>query len=184
MQMFLRFEHEDDDLTTCAIFGSSNHNQRIESWWGFLRKQCCQFWMNTFQTMKDDTEFNGGFIDKNILQFCFMQMIQDEIDAIVEIWNTHRIRPYRNRITPSGRPTIMYSIPCLYGARSHLCEVTEEQINVCQTECKPKTQYPCDKTVYELCCVLMEEFNLVAPSSPNEGLQLYAYLRNSVHLQL
>ena len=76
MQMFLRFEHEVDDLTICAIFGSSNHNQRIESWWGFLRKQCCQFWMNTFQTMKDDTEFNGGFIDKNILQFCFMQMIQ------------------------------------------------------------------------------------------------------------
>nr|XP_022287723.1 uncharacterized protein LOC111100295 [Crassostrea virginica] len=184
MQIFLRTNHEDDESNACAIFGSSNHNQRIESWWGFLRKHCCQFWMNTFQGLKDIDKFNGEVIDKNILQFCFMQMIQDELEDIVELWNTHRIRPYRNRVTPSGRPTIMYDIPYLYGARRNVCQVTEEQITACQTVCRPKSQYPCDKTVYELCCLIMEESNLDEPHNPSEGLQLYTFLRNAVHLQL
>jgi len=58
------------------FYGYSNHNQKIESWWGFIRKQCSQFWMNVFQSLKDTGTFTGDCLDINVLQFCFMQMIQ------------------------------------------------------------------------------------------------------------
>ncbi|KAJ8050818.1 hypothetical protein HOLleu_04162 [Holothuria leucospilota] len=31
---------------TSFLYGCSNNNQRIECWWGMLRKHCCQFWMD------------------------------------------------------------------------------------------------------------------------------------------
>ena len=52
-----------------VILGSSNHNQRIEAWWGFLRKSMAQYWMNLFQGLKD---IQGIWT----VQFCFMNLIQ------------------------------------------------------------------------------------------------------------
>lgn len=58
------------------IYGRSTANQRIESWWSILRKQNAQFWMNFFQTMRDDYLFDGTFLDKALCQFCFLEIIQ------------------------------------------------------------------------------------------------------------
>jgi len=30
------------------LYGRSTANQRIESWWGFLRKECAEFWISLF----------------------------------------------------------------------------------------------------------------------------------------
>lgn len=58
------------------IYGTSQHNQRIESWWCILRKECAQFWLNLFESLKDDYQFNGTFIDKSLIQFSFLNLIQ------------------------------------------------------------------------------------------------------------
>ena len=58
------------------LYGTSQHNQRIESWWGILRRECAQFWIELFGQMKHDGHFNGDFIDKNILQYVFMDQIR------------------------------------------------------------------------------------------------------------
>lgn len=76
MQRFLRYDHVDEFARDCFIFGSSNHNQRIESWWSYLRKQHAQFWMNLFQELKEENEFSGDLLDKSLVQFCFMNIIQ------------------------------------------------------------------------------------------------------------
>lgn len=62
--------------TTAFIYGKSTANQRIESWWGILRKYNSQFWMNLFQQLKEDNHFNGSALDKSLVQFCFMKIIQ------------------------------------------------------------------------------------------------------------
>lgn len=56
-------------------YGKSTHNQRIEAWWGILRRENCQFWINIFEELKEE-DFNGSFLDKSLVQFCFMQLIQ------------------------------------------------------------------------------------------------------------
>ena len=58
------------------MYGRSTANQRIESWWGILRRHCSQFWMDTFSELKDNGHFSGSFCDKNIIRFCFMNIIQ------------------------------------------------------------------------------------------------------------
>lgn len=76
MQMFLRRAATDDfAYHRSFIYGSSNHNQRIESLWGILRKENVQFWMNFFQTLKEG-HFTGDFLDRSLVQFCFMRILQ------------------------------------------------------------------------------------------------------------
>jgi hypothetical protein len=50
------------------LYGKSMHNQRIESFWNILRKECAQFWM--------DELFTGDFINTCLIQFCFMDLVQ------------------------------------------------------------------------------------------------------------
>lgn len=58
------------------LYGKSVNNQRIESWWCILRKHSAQFWMNLFQVLKEDDHFDGTFLDKSLIQFCFTDLIQ------------------------------------------------------------------------------------------------------------
>ena len=53
--------------------GKSCHNQRIEYWWSFLRKECTEFWINL---LKDEGDYDGSFVDPNLSQYCFMGVIQ------------------------------------------------------------------------------------------------------------
>ena len=110
--------------------------------------------------------------------------MQDNLDEVVMLWNTHRIRPYRNRLNPSGRPTLIYNLPHLHGAQNHLCRVTNDEIRLCRDECTPRSCYPCDKTVFDLSCLLMEESGLDKSSYPEEAIELYKFLRNAIHMNV
>ena len=76
MQMVLRTDHLDNFSHRCYLYGSSNHNQRIENWWGFLRSQHAQFWINLFQDLKDSDSFSGGFLDKSLIPFTCLEIIE------------------------------------------------------------------------------------------------------------
>ncbi|KAF3859892.1 hypothetical protein F7725_000147 [Dissostichus mawsoni] len=97
MQKFLH-NIEDENGMECVTLGPSTGNQRIERWWGTLRSECAQFWMDHFDQMKADGYFVGSFLDKSLIQFCFQNTIQEELDHIVVVWNDHRI----NKQQPSG----------------------------------------------------------------------------------
>ena len=58
------------------LYGRSTGNQRIEQWWSQFRREWTQFWMELFQQMVDDGQFDGTFIDRNLIQFCLMRQIQ------------------------------------------------------------------------------------------------------------
>jgi hypothetical protein len=74
LQIFLR--RHDEDTTTAYIEGSSTLNQRIESWWGILRRQCVDFWIELFRELHLADNFSGDFLDRNLVQFCFTAAIQ------------------------------------------------------------------------------------------------------------
>lgn len=58
------------------LYGKSCHNQRIESWWGILRRHSAQNWMTMLRRMKDDGHFTGDLLDTSLVQFCFMNLLQ------------------------------------------------------------------------------------------------------------
>lgn len=57
-------------------YGASMHNQRIESFWNILRKECSQFWIDTLGAVKDHGHFTGSAIDISLIQFCFSTLVQ------------------------------------------------------------------------------------------------------------
>lgn len=67
--------------------GRSTANQRIEYWWAFLRRECTDFWICFFQKLVDDGDFNGSFLDVNLIQFCFLHLIQVNIPSTCITWN-------------------------------------------------------------------------------------------------
>ena len=58
------------------LVGKSTANQRIESFWGQLRKQCMEFWICLFRDLQDTGKFTGDFLDKQLLMFCFLGILQ------------------------------------------------------------------------------------------------------------
>lgn len=163
--------------------GSSTSNQRIECFWGHLRKQCMAFWICKFHELQDSGDFVNDFVDKNILLFCFTAIIQDNLDSTMRIWNNHIIRR-TNRGLPHGRPDVMCEAPYLYGTRSFLVPVTSEEVSACDPICVFRSSIVCDADIYRLCCIIMGENNLIYPKTPEEGFQLYFSLRRHLRVSL
>lgn len=59
------------------FYGASPANQRIEAWWGILRQHGAQYWMDFFKVLRDvENVFNGSHLDKGLVQYCFLNVIQ------------------------------------------------------------------------------------------------------------
>ena len=79
MQIFLRRNHEDElGGDQSFLYGKSTHNQRIEWFWGLLRRQMGQFYISLFKDLASDEQglFTGDLLDQTLVQFCFMKLIQ------------------------------------------------------------------------------------------------------------
>ncbi|KAF3859846.1 hypothetical protein F7725_000101, partial [Dissostichus mawsoni] len=77
----------------------------------------------------------------------------------------------------------MYSFPELHSAEDRLKPIAVEEVNLCTQECTPKGQFPCDKTVFELCCLLMAENGWDDPADPFAAADLYILLRDEIRRQ-
>lgn len=106
--------------------------------------------------------------------------LQDELDEVVRIWNTHQIRSRPAHGVQRGRPILMYSMPQLYAAEDKLQGVLPEEVAVCKEECTSKGQFPCDETLFELCILLMAENVWSPPMDAYSATELYSLLRNEI----
>ena len=80
----------------------------------------------------------------------------------------------------SGRPVVMDSFPELHDAEDRQKPISIEEVTLCAKECTPKGQFPCNETVFELCCLLMEENGWEAPGDPFAAADLYIRLREEI----
>ncbi len=77
LQRHLRTNHGDSlSGKHSYLTGASTGNQRMESWWGTLRKEATEYWIQLLGELRGKGEFDGGFLDKAVLQLCVMGIIQ------------------------------------------------------------------------------------------------------------
>ena len=100
------------------------------------------------------------------------------------MWNTHLIRPSKNINVPSGRPSVMYTFPELYGTRDFLKPIEDASLEICKSQCVFRRAIPCDSDLYELCCIFMAELHLTVPTDPFEAVNLYMQLREAIRAAL
>ncbi|CAH0561750.1 unnamed protein product [Brassicogethes aeneus] len=163
------------------IKGRSTANQRIESWWSILRKENAQYWINLLESIRDEGLFTGSYLDKALIQFCFMDIVQSELDEICFQWNTHRIRRSRNAIAPTGRPTVMFELPENYGYLNYLITIPIEAVNNLKRDAEVTSEVIfCDRDVENVCMCIMAENGWTKDGILNNAISLYANLRNKV----
>ncbi|XP_030612236.1 uncharacterized protein LOC115799291 [Archocentrus centrarchus] len=89
IQCTLRHAHTDYYAGSSShSYGSSTGNQRIESWWSFLRTGRSQFWMDLFGDLRDFGTFNGSHEHQCLLRFCFSSVLQTWMNAKTSGTNT------------------------------------------------------------------------------------------------
>lgn len=94
------------------LYGTSPGNQRIEAWWSFFRRYRSQWWIELFESLTEYGAFHPGCVmETECLRFCFMGVIQKDLDEVRRQWNTHRIRPSAGSRCPSGIPDELYYLP-------------------------------------------------------------------------
>lgn len=106
--------------------------------------------------------------------------MQDELDKVQEVWDTHNIAPSRNVNLPHGKPNIMYYVPELYGCEDYLVSAADDEVALCKNDSTFRKSLPCDEDVFNLCCIIMNEQHLNVPCDAVSALDLYFELRQAV----
>lgn len=121
IQKYLRANH-DDMLSgeNSYVSGKSSANQRIESFWAILRKQCANFWMNLFKDMTTIGLLNNAdYVHVLCLRFCFMELVTESVQRMAIEWNQHHITARKAHEGTRGKPDMMYHCPRTYNTVSY-----------------------------------------------------------------
>ena len=178
IQRFLRRGCEDENAAYNSFkFGPSTRNQRIEAWWSILRRTRFSWWIDFFKDLCENGSFDASInCHLEVIRFCFIGLIQTELDEVKEMWNNHRIRFIRNSECPSGRPNVLYHAPQLTGGIECKFPLSQSDITVARTFCQDSPLFGCPKETVQLCHIIMSEKDLQIPSTPEEAKLLFETL--------
>jgi hypothetical protein len=117
IQIALRsFHHDDMSGERSFSVGISTANQRIEMVWSCLKRSFTQFWRNIFKDLLDSNTFNNADnLHIQCVRYCFLPVIQSQLDSFRDTWNIHRIRSQPDRDVPTDVPDILFYQPLAFG---------------------------------------------------------------------
>ena len=94
------FQHNDTDQfagRNSFRYGTLTANQRIEAWWSQLRRHRANWWIKFFKDMTALGIFHASNeIHLQCIRFCFLPILQRELNDTVVLWNDHYIRATKN----------------------------------------------------------------------------------------
>jgi hypothetical protein len=91
------------------VYGTSQNNQRIEAWWSYLLRIKLRWWIEYFDDMEQCGLLNVDDSNQvDLLRFCFMDVIRRELQEVVQLWNSHRIRPSAGARCPGVIPNHLF----------------------------------------------------------------------------
>jgi len=166
MQRFFRRNgHDEFRGEKSFMYGRSVSNQRIECWWAFLRKSEVDWWRSYFKDFRDQGLFDDtNPVHMECLKFCFMPLLQHELQRVAQHWNLHKIRPSSNMNSPYGRPDTIYFLPEINNTRSYTHAVPSEDLRVAKDTCCDVPRNDFASNFSELCDLIIHEKNLQAPA--------------------
>lgn len=73
----------------------------------------------------------GNVLHIECLRYCYMNIIQNQLDVFMQTWNSHRIRSQRDVTNVNGIPDVLYHQPELFGTSDYSCELpcSEETVD-------------------------------------------------------
>ena len=110
---------------------ASPRNQRIEGLWSQLSKQKTNWWRNFLKDLVSRYIFDSkDTFQVEALWFSFPGLLQEELNFVMQHWNTYSIR--KNRFgTFAGRPDALYYVSESFGGTPNLIQTY--QVKNCST---------------------------------------------------
>ncbi|XP_060578375.1 uncharacterized protein LOC132735447 [Ruditapes philippinarum] len=179
----LRQERDDELVTNCVIIGKSVHNERIERFWSYLGMTYTKTYQDLFKDMVACGILNlSNAFHIECLRFCFMPVIQSELQLVLETWNDHRIRKQTNQCIV-GRPSFLYDCPEEYGAQDQSKPVDRNLLNNCQEIFSINLpEMGASDEFSEIALELMLLHNLQLPSTLDDAMILFERLYELMEL--
>ncbi len=164
------FRNDDDAHCYC----SSPRNQRIEGFWSCLRRSRTTWWMNFLKDVVEEQNIDtGAGFQRDCLWFCFAELIQNDLDAFLEHWNSHKIRRSRYD-TISGKPDALYFLPEQYGGMANLTlNVPQHEIDYAKNNLVEKEEHT---ESFEYFQYVVATCGFRKPTNWREGLELFKNL--------
>ena len=118
------------------------------------------------------------------LRFCFLGILQSELDQTVALWNNHRIRKVRNSECPHGRPNVLYFTPDIRNGDDCKFSLNPEDISEAKEFVEELPLMGCSKTMVDLLSIIMTEKNLKMPQTVDQANELYISLVSELDILL
>nr|XP_061812194.1 uncharacterized protein LOC133603059 [Nerophis lumbriciformis] len=157
-QTFLRRNHTDCYAGEDSVMEGFNfkHHRWLHT---------CTPWKFCFADLRELGQFTGKDLDKKLIQFCFLHIIQDQLKEFVGKFNRNILRSQRDG-----------------PAEDKLQTVLPEDIDECRRRwCTPREQYPCDETLFKHWELIRTENGWKAPVDKLTAFNLYLKLRKKTY---
>ena len=178
------FRHNDTDQfagRNSFRYGTSTANQRIEAWWSQLRRHRANGLINFFKDMAALGIFDAS--NENHLQcirFCFLPILQRELNDTVVLWNNHYIRATKNGECIPGRPAVLYYTPTTSGGRDCKLSVNSADVTAAYSLCEKLPYLEYSDEFLQLATLIVRDSNLSMPLTAQEGKELFENVTNEI----
>ena len=105
-----------------------------------------------------------------MLIFCFVSIVQHELDEMEKIWNTHFVKEVRNSENPPGGPNVLYFLPERSGGRNCSFPINMNDVEVGIAFVDQPSITGCTYRSHELVSLIVHESALELPTSAAEAI--------------
>ena len=128
------------------------------------------WWTNYFKDRRDRGIFYVSLSHHlQAVRFCFMDILQKELDEYLAIWKSHRIRSSRNSECPGGRPDVLFYLPSTVNGQQGGLSVSVQELLLTSTVCSPPPDFGCSTAFLQLATIIMHRNQLDYPVSVEDA---------------
>ena len=129
-----------------------------------LRRHRANWWINFFKDMAPLGIFNASNeIHLHCTRFCFLPILQRELNDTVVLWNNHYIRAAKNGECIPGRPDVLHYTPTISGGRDCKLSVNSADVTAAYSLCEKLPYLGCSDKFLQLATLIMRDSNLSMP---------------------
>ena len=119
-----------------------------------------------------------------IMQFCFMFIIMQELDEMRSMWNTHTHYIREVGIWNALQVNVLYFMLEQSGGISFRFSINEMDINACHPFCEQPDVNGYTNETYELVILIMREEELEFPSNAAEARNFFISIVRNIEARL
>lgn len=161
------------------MYTSSPRNQRIERFWRSFRGLCGESWIELFKTLAEEGILDiSDQVHLELIRICCMQIMQEDLNRVVRLWNQHKIQVHGNSIHNGFKPDVLYYTPEVVNATEYKSHIAANLLELEAHYCTDPPVATKETDFHIAVLSLMMDHNLNLPSTRNEALVLFGELLN------